>query len=220
MATETSGKSVTREAIVSKAVDLMGERGLAAVSLRRIATELGVSAPTLYWYIASKRELLDSVAEYLLRKGWTGMANRPADGQPWWDWLEERARAMFLVMTSVRDAPQVVAGNRPTLDRLQHVDTALGELVAVGFPADEAQQIFFVLGGYVGGMALEWQSEASREQEGADDSALGRAITDADRFPHLAAAAAGKGHRSPMSTFDYGLELLIRGLRARHEELW
>ncbi|MEU6646451.1 TetR/AcrR family transcriptional regulator C-terminal domain-containing protein [Saccharomonospora sp. NPDC046836] len=213
-----SGKAaLSKEAIVAKAVELMVERGLAAVSLRRIATELGVSAPTLYWYIANKRELLDRVAEHLLRSGSGGVSPRPAKGQPWWEWLAARTTAMFRMMIAVRDAPQVIAGNRPTMDMLEGVDIALGELVAAGFSAREAQEVFFVLGAYVGGLALEWQSEASRESEGTDDSVLHGAVSDSDRFPFLAAAALERN--SAMSTFEYGLDLLIRGLRSRHEEL-
>ncbi|PXY31376.1 TetR/AcrR family transcriptional regulator C-terminal domain-containing protein [Prauserella muralis] len=219
MPTETSGKALSKAAIVDKALDLMEQSGLAAVSLRRIATELGVSAPTLYWYIANKRELLDAVAEHLLRRGAAGVATRPAEGQPWWEWLRERARTMFEAMVSVRDAPQVVAGNRPTPDALADIDTALGELVAVGFSAAEAQEAFFALGAYIGGAALEWQSEAVRELDGTDNPELRWAAQDDERYPHLAAALGGRARHDPKATFEYGLDLLIRGMRSRHEEL-
>lgn len=210
--------AVSREAIVATALDLMVERGLAAVTLRRIAQRLDVSAPTLYWYISNKRELLDSVAEHLVRRGHAGMLDRPRSGQPWWEWLEQRSRMMFEVMVSVRDAPHVLAGNRPTEDTLPGIDVALGELVAAGFSPGEAQQVFFVIGSYVGGSALEWQAEADRAEAGVDDSALFEAIRDASRFPHLAAAASSL-RQPPTATFDYGLALLIRGIRARHAEL-
>jgi TetR/AcrR family transcriptional regulator, tetracycline repressor protein len=212
-------KSLTRDVIVDTALELMVQRGLNAVTLRRIATELNVSAPTLYWYISSKRELLDSLAEHLVRRGRTEIHDRPREGQPWWQWLEQRSRAMFQAMVAVRDAPQVVAGNRPTVDILPTIESALGELVAVGFDVAEAQEVFFVLGGYIGGMALEYQAEQGRVEEGVDDSVLAAAIGDSGRFPHLSAAvshAHGHGFRS---TFDYGLSLLIRGIRSRHAEL-
>lgn len=215
---------VSRDAIVRTAVDLMLERGLAAVTLRRIATELGVSAPTLYWHIASKRELLDHVAEHLIHHCRTGFADAPAHGQPWWEWLQHRARVMYELMVSVRDAPQVVAGNRPTLEHLGEMDHALGHLVAAGFPPAEALEVFFVIGGYIGGMALEAQAEAARAGEGADDTALAAALADAERYPNLAAASAARTElksrsRPDSATFDYGLGLLIRGIRARHDEL-
>lgn len=206
--------SITRDAIVRTAAERLIADGLPGVTLRRIATELGVSAPTLYWHIGSKRELLDAVAERLLRNARTDVLDRPRPGQPWWEWLEERTRAFFWTMVRVRDAPLVVAGNRPTVDSLDGIDLALGELVAAGFPAGEAQQVFFVIGGYVGGMALEWQSEAARSDSGVDDSELGEAV---GRFPHIAAAVTER--QPPEATFDYGLALLIRGIRARHAEL-
>lgn len=201
---------------MATALDLMVERGLSAVTLRRIAARLNVSAPTLYWYIANKRELLDSLAEHLLRRGRSGVFDRPRHGQPWWEWLEERGRAMFKAMIAVRDAPQVVAGNRPTVDMLASSEIALGELVAVGFDATEAQQVFFVLGGYIGGMALEWQAEQGRTGAGLDDGELLATVQDSGRFPHLAAVASAQ---QAQSTFDYGLSLLIKGIRARHREL-
>lgn len=210
---------MSTDAIVRTAVELMVERGLAAVTLRRIASELDVSAPTLYWYISSKRELMDRVAEHLLHRGRTDAYDRPAPDQPWWEWLEQRSRAMYDLMVSVRDAPQVVAGNRPTVDSLPHTNCALGELIAAGFPADEALQVFWVLGGYLGGMALEAQSEQARAEAVVDDSAIIEAAADADRYPHLAAALHARRCRTQTSTFDYGLALLMRGIRARHAEL-
>ncbi|EIF00971.1 TetR/AcrR family transcriptional regulator C-terminal domain-containing protein [Saccharomonospora glauca] len=213
-----AGKALSKELIVEKAVDLLGRHGLAAVTLRRIATELGVSAPTLYWHISDKRELLDSMAEYLLRRGRTDSFDGPADGQPWWEWLMERTRAMFEAMISVRDAPQVIAGNRPTPESLAEIDRSIGVLVDAGFTPADAQQVFFVLGGYIGGMALEWQQEANRSLEDVDDSELYTAVTDAERYPYLAAAIRVGAHREPMETFQFGLDLLVRGLRAWHAE--
>jgi TetR/AcrR family transcriptional regulator, tetracycline repressor protein len=201
--------SITREAIVRTAAERLIEDGLAGVTLRRIATELGVSAPTLYWHIGSKRELLDAVAERILRTARTDVLDRPKPGQPWWDWLEERTRAFFWTIVRVRDAPLVVAGNRPTADSLDAIDLALGELVSAGFPPGEAQQVFFVIGAYVGGMALEWQAEAERPASAPFEMP--------DGYPHVEAAL--RDHRSPESTFEYGLGLLMRGIRARHTEL-
>ncbi|CAM3066055.1 TetR/AcrR family transcriptional regulator C-terminal domain-containing protein [Saccharomonospora xinjiangensis] len=213
-----AGKAVSKELIVEKAVELLDSHGLAAVTLRRLATELGVSAPTLYWHISGKRELLDGMAECLLRRGRTDAFDGPAEGQPWWEWLAGHARAMFETMISVRDAPQVIAGNRPTPESLTEIDVAIGVLVEAGFEPGDAQQVFFVLGGYIGGMALEWQEEAAREREGVEDPELHAAVTDAERYPHIAAAMRSGVHREPMETFLLGLDLLIRGLRSWHAE--
>src|SRR5215203_3583825 len=81
----------------------MARAGLEALTLRRLATELGVSAPTLYWHVRNKRQLLDLMAEALVARA--GRSSSPAHGQPWWDWLAEQARLQWRVLTPHRDLP-------------------------------------------------------------------------------------------------------------------
>lgn len=54
---------LSREAIVSEARSMVQSGGLEALSLRRLATRLGVTAPALYAHVASKRDLVRAVAE-------------------------------------------------------------------------------------------------------------------------------------------------------------
>lgn len=91
--------------------------------------------------------------------------------------------------------------------------------VCGGFSAHEGLRIFFSLGGYLGGVALEAQSAAAREEPTPEyHAAMGEALT-SDRFPNLQAAANGQGGLDPDTVFDYGLALMLRGIRARHAEL-
>ena len=66
--------TVTTDAVVAAALELLGEGGLEAVSFRRIAAKLGVSGPTLYWHVDSKRKLMDLMAEELVRRSGTAYA--------------------------------------------------------------------------------------------------------------------------------------------------
>jgi TetR/AcrR family tetracycline transcriptional repressor len=151
--------ALTQEQVVRGAVDLLAKAGLEALTLRRLATELGVSAPTLYWHVRNKRQLLDLMAEALVAR--TGRTTSPAPGEPWWSWLAERARRQFQALISHRDAALVVAGNRPTEATLPDVEQLLGSLVAVGFPPSEALRIVLTIGNYVIGCAVEHQAEAA-----------------------------------------------------------
>ena len=54
---------LTREAISQAARDLLVAEGLHAVSLRRVATSLGVTAPALYAHVVDKRDLLQGIVE-------------------------------------------------------------------------------------------------------------------------------------------------------------
>jgi TetR/AcrR family tetracycline transcriptional repressor len=208
--------ALTQELVVKRAVELMAEAGLEALTLRRLATELGVSAPTLYWHVRNKRQLLDLMAEALVSRA--GRSSSPAPGQPWWEWLAERARLQWRALTSQRDAALVVAGNRPTEAALPEVEQLLASLVAAGFPPDEALRTILSIGNYVIGCAVEHQAEAAREPDPERD----RLLEQAEDLPNLRAAMAELERPGPAAGeagFEHGLALLIGGVRARHAEL-
>ena len=194
---KTERAPVTPEAIVDVALDLMAEGGLEAVSFRRIASELGVSAPTLYWHVDSKRQLMDLMAEELLRR--TGATpSLPADGEPWWEWLHGHASRMFDALIATRDAPRVLAGNRPEPRAVRRTSSRCCPCWSTaGCTPLEAQQSLFAIGSYVIGSATEWQAEAERAKTqplpAADNEQLNLAP---GRGPRRPAAAAGGDHRA------------------------
>jgi TetR/AcrR family tetracycline transcriptional repressor len=214
----TERAPVTREAIVHAALALLADGGLESVSFRRIAARLGVSGPTLYWHVENKRQLMDLMAEELVRRA--GRAE-PAHGLPWWEWLRADARRMFHALIATRDAPRVLAGNRPSRESFPEIERALGVLVTAGLTPGQAQMTLFTIGAYVIGSATEWQAESERnsaqplpESEDAELDAL-RADVLADQ-PLLLAAVRDLMRRPHEATFEYGLDLLIHGLRARY----
>ena len=209
--------ALTQEQVVHGAVDLMARAGLEALTLRRLATELGVSAPTLYWHVRNKRQLLDLMAEALVARA--GRSSSPAHGQPWWDWLAEQARLQWRVLTAHRDAALVIAGNRPTETSLPGIEQMLGSLVVVGFPPAEALRTILSVANYVIGCAVEHQAEAAREPDAERDARLLRQIRDGGDLPNLQAALATGAGPDPGASFEHGLGLLIAGIRARHAEL-
>jgi TetR/AcrR family tetracycline transcriptional repressor len=173
---------VTRSAVVDAALGLLAEGGLEAVSFRRIAKVLGVAGPTLYWHVENKRQLMDLMADELVRRAGRAYSG-PEPGQPWWEWLRADAQRLFAALIATRDAPRVLAGNRPSAESFEGIERALGVLVEAGMSPGEAQQTLFAIGAYVIGSATEWQAEAER--------------------PHSAA-------------FEFGLDLLVQGLRSRY----
>jgi TetR/AcrR family tetracycline transcriptional repressor len=209
--------ALTQAEVVRTAVDLMATAGLQAVTLRRLATELGVSAPTLYWHVRNKRQLLDLMAEALVARA--GPSTAPAHGQPWWEWLAERARRQWHVLTYHRDAALVVAGNRPTEATLPQIEQVIASLVAVGFPPAEALRTILSLGNYVIGCAVEYQAEAARSRDAEPHPDFLRRLREADDLPNLQAAVAGRSRPDPDASFEHGLALLIGGLRASHAQL-
>jgi TetR/AcrR family tetracycline transcriptional repressor len=211
---------VSREAVVDAALGLLAEGGLEAVSFRRIAKVLGVSGPTLYWHVENKRQLMDLMAEELLRR-----RGRPYDGpepgQPWWEWLRDDARRMFHTLIATRDAPRVLAGNRPSAEAFPEIERVLGVLVDAGMTPGQAQQTLFAIGAFVIGSATEWQAEAERTRsqplpDPADEAINAfRAEVLADQ-PLLLAAIGERLDGGDTAAFEFGLDLLVEGLRARY----
>src|SRR5215218_8791079 len=183
--------ALTQQQVVRRAVDLMAEVGLEALTLRRLATELGVSAPTLYWHVRNKRQLLDLMAEALVSR--VGRSTTPAPGQPWWEWLAEPA--------------------------LPGVEQVLGSLVAVGFPPDEALRTVLSIGNYVIGCAVEHQAEAARERDPERDARLLERAGELPNLRAAMAGLDRPGSAAGEAGFEHGLALLIEGVRANHAQL-
>ena len=146
--------ALDRDAILRVALELMETTGLDGLSTRRLATELGVKGPSLYWHFRNMGELRDHMAEALLRQALP--AAQPAGD--WRDWLAEGARAIRRAGLSRRDAARLLAGARPTASgRAQRTRANLARLEAEGFAPDDAAAAFLCLARYALGTALAEQ---------------------------------------------------------------
>lgn len=209
--------ALTQDEVVHTAVRLLDDVGLEGLTLRRLGSELGVSAATLYWHVRDKRTLLDLMAESIAAEHRSPI--RPAHGQPWWEWLSDRAWMRYQALTGHRDAALVAAGNRPTENSLPYIEELIASLVEVGFPPREALESILTVGRFVLGSALERQAEAARGAASETDAALALRMREATDLPNLVAATRCEPVPDSESTFRHGLMLIMAGLRARHAEL-
>jgi TetR/AcrR family transcriptional regulator, tetracycline repressor protein len=198
--------TVSQIDVVRAAVELIDHHGLAKLTLRGVATRLGVSAPTLYWHVRNKRHLLDLVAEQVLADYLAADDEDPAQAPSLPDWLTAQARTQRAALLAHRDSAQVVAGNRPTTDALPRIERTLTALVDAGLQPGEALRTLTAIGSYVLGDVLETQTVAQRAAE--DDRG-----TLHERYP--VAAAAGREMGDDNDRFEEGLSLLVEGLRSR-----
>ncbi|MCY4724644.1 TetR/AcrR family transcriptional regulator C-terminal domain-containing protein [Nocardioides sp. STR2] len=135
---------LSRERIVSAALDFIDANGLPGLTMRRLGEQLGVEAMSLYRYVPSKEDLLDAVVESLVAdvRSDDVVLGAPRDG--WQDFLQRLAhgvrrmalahpKAFPLVASRPAEAPWL----RPPLRSLEMVETFLSGLIEEGF-SDEA----------------------------------------------------------------------------------
>jgi AcrR family transcriptional regulator len=169
----------SRAEITAVALDIADREGLDAVSMRRVAAELGTGAASLYRYVGTREELLDlmtdaTAAEYEL-------------GAPGGDWLPdlialgEQARAIYRRhrwLAALAIARPVIGPNGVAL--MEHV---MGVLRA--HPAGMAAKLeaFAMLNGITAAFALQEQADPALQQRNA--AFLAHALTSGDH-PRLA----------------------------------
>ena len=87
--------TLTRDAVTTAALDILASDGLAALSIRSVATRLGVSPMALYRHVGNKDDLLDEVVDRLFADRW-----RPTvPERSWQRWIVDAADRLrqFLV---------------------------------------------------------------------------------------------------------------------------
>ena len=99
-----SFSKLDRTRIVSEALVLLQEEGLAQVSLRKLAGRLSVGVSSLYWHLADRDALYSEMAERIFRSCLEAIP--PSDG--WEDWLRGFGRTLWRAQNEVRDARQLI----------------------------------------------------------------------------------------------------------------
>jgi AcrR family transcriptional regulator len=131
--------ALSRERIVSAAVDFIDERGLPGLTMRRLGEALGVEAMSLYRYVPGKEDLLDAVVARIVDQ----MQNADLVDSPDHGWQEFMQRVAHGVRRVALDHPKVfplVASRppeapwlRPPLRSVAWVETFLHSLKQKGF---------------------------------------------------------------------------------------
>jgi AcrR family transcriptional regulator len=204
--------------IVSAAVKVAASEGLAAVSMSRVAGELGASAMSLYRYVASKDELLALMVDAAI--------GPPPATQPGEDWRAGLSRWAWGYHEALRRHPwalQVPIGGPPTTPNgIAWMEDGLAALAGTGLEEGEKLGVILLLSGYVRNEAtLAADIAAAAAASGSEVmpawSSLIRRLTDAERFPALHAALASGAldqDDDPDDEFVFGLDRVLDGVDA------
>ncbi|MCF3148493.1 TetR/AcrR family transcriptional regulator [Streptomyces platensis] len=196
---------------VEVALALLDEVGLDALTMRRLAEAMDVRAGALYRYFATKHELLTAMAEVLL----ADCLDRPFRSPDWSERVAELAHRMRTALLGHRDGARVYAGTHATgAHTLGFADALIGVLRAAGFTADDAGRAALTVVHFTLGHTLEEQAARRGADAGPADPERLRAAVTPGQYPHLATALPVLTSTDFTAHFEFGLGLLLQGLRA------
>lgn len=218
---------LSRARVLSAAVALADAIGIDAVSMRRLAQELGVVPMALYKHVANKEQLLDGMVDLVVEEFET-----PAEDAAWQDAVRQRvlsARRAVLRHPWARKAIESRTHRTPAV--LGYMDALAGTFLGGGFSADLTHHVMHTLGNRIWGFSPELFDEP--RDPGAPppspeaQEAMARDF--AQRFPHVLAiaTAATEGDLSRVGTgcdeqfeFEFALDLLLDGFERLRSSGW
>jgi AcrR family transcriptional regulator len=215
----------TREQIAETAIAIADAEGFEAVSMRRIASELGAGTMTLYYYVRTKDELIALMDDAIM-----GELIIPDDELPegWREGLAEVARrthAIFIrhpwSLESLRNAEGGPNG-------LRHVEQSLAVAARTGLPTDQLFELTSLIDDYVFGHVIR-MAEVRRSMGDAEeamhriDGLIGyfEALMETGEYPTVVAAIGGDvrtafariaAMANDQGRFERGLQVLLDGI--------
>jgi AcrR family transcriptional regulator len=218
------GVDLNRAEVVRIGIELADAEGLAALSMRRIAAELGVSTMALYRHVGGKDALVLQMVDHAL--GEFPLAAAP---KRWRDAVADVARVQWAAYRRHLWLASAISLGRPQLlpNLLPHSDAILRALARV----DKTEALYAAISvfAYVRGVALTLEAEAQAEQD-TGLTADEWADRQTEQMAALVAAGNLTGFRALLADgfefdydldrlFEFGLELVLDGLKARFARL-
>lgn len=201
---------LNRERVLRAAVKLADSEGIGALTMRRLAQELGVEAMSLYHHVANKDEILDRIVDAVVDE-----FELPSIGGAWK--AELRGSAVSACRALLRHpwaAPLVLSRESP--GRFRYMNAILGTLREAGFSADLTDHAYHAIDSHVIGFAM-WVTGLDLPDE-AELAALATDFLEQlprAELPYLAEHV--EQHRKPRdpnakTEFEFGLDLILDGL--------
>lgn len=214
---------LTLERIVDTAIAVADAEGIDALSMRRVAAELGVGTMSLYRYVPGKAVLLNLMLDRV-----SGLGDcEPPQGEDWRSVLEAAARGTYQVHLRHRWLLQV-NWSRPVFgpNTLAGVELMLNGLAGTGLTDQERVMAVVMIDGYCTGMARSYiqytnaagETGISDEEFWTHQLPILESAMATGRYPALAAMAENAFDADWEETFEFGLQRLLDGLAALIEQ--
>jgi AcrR family transcriptional regulator len=223
----------TREGIARAAIRIADAEGFDALSMRRVAAELGAGTMTLYHYVRTKDELLALVDDAVMGELLIPENELPEGWRSGMREIARRTRDAFVRHPWIVEMPKNAEGGP---NGALHVEQSLAVMAETGLDSDDCLELIALVDDYVFGYVERFNPIKERvganlgqlAEEYADEVAARMADLDADTYPHLHALFAETAPGEAITRlvrialdpgrFDRGLELLLDGIERRVDE--
>ena len=224
MKTKATREPLSRERVLVAAVALADAKGIQALTMRRLATDLGVEAMSLYYHLPSKEALLDGLVDYVVGEIDAAISRLDAIGtdRDWRTRLRQRFLAAREVMLCHPWAPGLI-GTRPNIPAglYRYYDGIVGTLIDAGFSYRIAHRALHAFGSLPLGFAQEVFSPTSAGGSLEAETAEAELAAMAEALPHMTSMMTAEAHDvadptlgwcDSQTEFEFTLDLLLDGL--------
>jgi AcrR family transcriptional regulator len=203
---------LTRDRVLATALAIADADGLEALTMRRLAQELGVEAMSLYHHVEDKRDLLGGIAELVVRQ-----IELPSRDGDWKVAIRACAISAHAVLRAHPWAPNLLMSSDAMVpSRLQMIDAILDRLTDAHLPDETLDLAYHALDSHILGFTL-WEAGYSKglsslpEEGGLEAVAAAIGLRD---YPHLFEHAAWHfaGGRGAKPAYEFGLDLILDGI--------
>lgn len=220
----------SREQIVETALAIADTEGFEAVSMRRIATELGAGTMSLYHYVRTKRELVALIGDAIMGELVVPDDELPAGWRDGMTAIALRTRAVFDRHPWILRHFGEGEDDNPGPNAMRHFEQTMSVMARAGIDAESQFELAAVVDEYVFGHAMH---SSEPDQFGEPDSAQERELLayvtrrlESGEFPHLQ-SLAGDDPRSVFRRlgavaaddrrFERGLQIMLDGIELEIE---
>ena len=202
---------LTRQRVMTVAIELADRDGIDSISMRKLAQELGVEAMSLYTHVRNKEDLLDGMVDAVI-----GQIPISADGIGWKASLRQMAlAARTVVLRHPWAARTIETRSAPGPAALRYVNAVLGIFREGGFSIAQAHHGLHILGS----RALGFTQDLFDDSGDLDPETAAR-LADALGATHpyvveMALAVTHSGALGPCdddAEFEFALDLILDGL--------
>jgi AcrR family transcriptional regulator len=206
---------LSRKRIVRAALRIMDAEGLEAVTMRRIGRELGVEAMSLYNHVLDKDDILDSICEEVMAEF------RIPQAEHWTEAARLGAHEYRRLLLAHPNVLTLMTGRKAPFtnpESMRAFEFALDLFRTAGFSPVDALMAFHAFGGYILGyvtMELGTMVGGPENEEHARAHREMARMVETEDLPRLRESLPYLADCDIDEQFEFGLDLLIEGIRAR-----